>query len=48
MYFRDFPEINYDISGNGVTTTIRDITLRLKVKEYIKTNISLFSKYDIP
>ena len=47
MYFKDFPKINYDISGDGVTTTIRDITLRLKVKEYIKKNISLFSKYDV-
>ena len=47
MYFRDFPEIKYDVTGNGVTNTIKDITLRIKVKEYIKKNISLFSKYDI-
>ena len=47
MYFASFPKINYDVSGNGYTETIRDITIRMKVKIYMRNNISLFDKYNV-
>ena len=47
MYFASFPKINYDVTGNGYTETIRDITIRMKVKIYMRNNISLFDKYNV-
>ena len=47
MYFNDFPQIKYDCTGNGTFTTIQDIMTRIKVRDYIKENTSLFSKYDV-
>jgi len=48
MYFNDFPKIKYDCTGNGNFTTIQDIMTRIKVRDYIKNNGSLFSKYSVP
>ena len=47
MYFNDFPQIKYDCTGNGTFTTIQDIMTRIKVRDYIKENTSLFSKYTV-
>ena len=47
MYFNDFPQIKYDCTGNGNFTTIQDIMTRIKVRDYIKNNGSLFSKYTV-
>ena len=48
MYFNDFPQIKYDCTGNGTFTTIQDIMTRIKVRDYIKNNGSLFAKYSVP
>ena len=48
MYFNDFPQIKYDCTGNGNFTTIQDIMTRIKVRDYIKNNGSLFAKYSVP
>ena len=48
MYFNDFPKIKYDPTGNGTFTTIQDIMVRIKVRDYIKNNASLFAKYSVP
>ena len=48
MYFNDFPQIQYDPTGSGTYTTIQDIMTRIKVRDYIKNNASLFSKYSVP
>ena len=47
MYFNDFPQIKYDCTGNGTFTTIQDIMTRIKVRDYIKENTSLFAKYNV-
>ncbi len=48
MYFNDFPLIKYDCTGNGNFTTIQDIMTRIKVRDYIKENASIFAKYAVP
>ena len=48
MYFNDFPQIKYDCTGNGNITTIQDIMTRIKVRDYIKNNGSIFAKYSVP
>ena len=45
MYFNQFPTIDYDVTGDGTTTTITDLLLRVKVRDYIKENRSWFAKY---
>ena len=35
MYFAQFPTIDYDVTGNGITTTITDLLLRVKVRDYV-------------
>ena len=45
MYFAQFPTIDYDVTGDGTTTTITDLLLRVKVRDYIKENRSWFAKY---
>ena len=47
MYFNDFPQIKYDPTGSGTYTTIQDIMTRIKVRDYIKNNASLFAKYSV-
>ena len=47
MYFNDFPLIKYDCTGNGTFTTIQDIMTRIKVRDYIKENASIFAKYSV-
>jgi len=48
MYFNEFPQIKYDPTGSGNYTTIQDIMTRIKVRDYIKNNTSIFSKYSVP
>ena len=45
MYFNQFPTIEYDVTGNGTKTTIKDLLLRVKVRDYVKNNRSWFAKY---
>ena len=45
MYFETFPTIEYDVTGDGTTTKIKDILQRVKVRDYVKENRAWFSKY---
>ena len=45
MYFNQFPTIAYDVTGVGTTSKIKDILIRVKVRDYIKNNRSWFAKY---
>ena len=45
MYFNQFPTIEYDVTGDGTKTTIKDLLLRVKVRDYVKNNRSWFAKY---
>ena len=45
MYFNLFPTIEYDVTGDGTKTTIKDLLLRVKVRDYVKNNRSWFAKY---
>ena len=47
MYFNDFPTINYDCTGDGITEKIQDITTRIAVRKWIREIGPLFSKYDV-
>ena len=48
MYFNNFPQIQYDPTGSGNFSTIQDIMTRIKVRDYVKNNTSIFSKYSVP
>ena len=48
MYFNNFPQIKYDCTGNGNFSTIQDIMTRIKVRDYIKNNASIFAKFSVP
>ena len=45
MYFNQFPTIEYDVTGNGTKTQIKDILMRVKVRDYVKKNHAWFAKY---
>ena len=47
MYFNPFPTINYDPTGSGYTNKIKDITTRVKVKQWVRNKAALFAKYDV-
>jgi hypothetical protein len=47
MYFNDFPTINYDCTGDGITEKIQDITTRITVRKWIREIGPLFAKYDV-
>lgn len=46
-YFTQFPKIQYDVRGDGILTTMTDITKRVRLKDYIKKNIVAFDFYDV-
>ena len=48
MYFNNFPQIQYDPTGSGTFSTIQDIMTRIKVRDYVKNNTSIFAKYSVP
>ena len=48
VYFNNFPRIQYDCTGNGDFSTIQDIMTRIKVRDYLKNNASLFAKFSVP
>ena len=45
MYFNQFPTIEYDVTGSGTKTQIKDILMRVKVRDYVKKNHAWFAKY---
>jgi len=46
-FFDNFPKRQYDISGNGNYKLVTDILRRVKIRESIKENSSLFDLYDV-
>jgi hypothetical protein len=48
MYFSKFEKGLYDISGNGNKKLVTDLMTRIKVREKIINEVSLYDTYDIP
>lgn len=46
-YFESFPERNYDPIGTNQYKTIKDILLRIKLKDTVSARNAVFEKYDI-
>jgi len=46
-YFKHFPTIDYDPSGDKNHKAIKDILIRVKMKDAVKQNRAVFSKYDV-
>ena len=47
-FFDQFPRINYNLTGvNGNTTVVTDIFRRVKARNKIANNVSLFDKYTV-
>lgn len=46
-YFTKFPKIDYDVTGDKTTKSIRDFLIRVKIKKAVQNNNSIFSKYDV-
>lgn len=47
MYFRKFPQVDYDVTGNGVTQKMIDITRRVRVLDSTLLNYVNFDFYDV-
>ena len=46
-YFKHFPTIDYDPTGNKNTKTIKDILIRVTIKDAVRNTKAVFSKYDV-
>ena len=47
-YFETFPKLLYDIDNTKNFKLVTDIFRRIKVREQLKENAALFSRYDVP
>ena len=47
MYFTKFPNMLYDIKGNGNVKLVTNLLKRVKVREKIRDNLALYDKYDV-
>ena len=47
MYFRKFPQVDYDVNGDGVTQKMVDITRRVRVLDSTLLNYVNFDFYDV-
>ena len=47
-YFETFPKLLYDIDNTKNFKLVTDIFRRIKVREQLKENAALFSKYSVP
>jgi hypothetical protein len=47
-YFTNFPKVDYDIMGNGITQEVTNITSFVNVTPKMLDNISFYSHYVIP
>ena len=47
QFFKHFPTIDYDPTGNKQTKSIKDILIRIKVKDKVRNQNVIFSKYDV-
>ena len=48
MYFRQFEKGYYDLKGDGKQKLVVDLMTRVKVREKILDEASLYEKYDVP
>ena len=48
MYFRQFEKGFYDLKGDGKDKLVVDLMTRVKVREKIIDEVSLYDKYDVP
>ena len=48
MYFKQFSKGYYDLKNNGNDTLVTDLMTRVKVREKVINEISLYDKYDVP
>ena len=46
-YFNKFPTVEYDIRGDGITTTMTDITRRVRVSSKAKLSTVEYDYYDV-
>jgi beta-mannanase len=47
QFFKYFPTIDYDPTGNKNYKTIKDILIRVKMKDTVRGHKAVFSKYDV-
>ncbi len=47
MYFSFFPKISYDLSNNKTEKIVTDLFNRLKVREKVLNELTLYSTYDV-
>ena len=48
MYFKNFEKGFYDLKGDGNLKLVTDLMTRVKVREKIVDEASLYDKYDVP
>ena len=48
MYFRNFEKGFYDLKGDGTEKIVTDLMPRVKVREKVINEMSLYDKYDVP
>lgn len=48
MYFRQFTKGFYDLNNDGNEKLVTDLMTRVKVREKVIDEISLYDKYDVP
>jgi len=48
MYFKQFEKGFYDLKGDGNQKIVTDLMTRVKVREKVINEISLYDKYDVP
>ena len=48
MYFRNFERGYYDLKNDGNEKLVTDLMTRVKVREKIVDEVSLYDKYEVP
>ena len=48
MYFNQFEKGFYDLNGDGQQKLVTDLMTRVKVREKVINEMSLYDKYDVP
>ena len=48
MYFSQFEQGYYDLKGDGKEKLVTDLMTRVKVREKVINEMSLYDKYDVP
>ena len=47
MFFTQFPKIRYDMDGNEDFKLVPDIFRRIKIRNKVRDNFSLYDSYDV-